>query len=140
MAMNLEPWNPWLELERVRAESEQLWNHFLKQLRPEEDSEHESIAFLPDVDFVETGNDYRIYISAPGLVEEDIDIVVRDQSLTVRGERYPPYDRHRAQDHLAEWRYGYFERHVDLPQHVDVQRLKASYETGVITIIVAKAT
>lgn len=138
--MNLRPWDPWAELERVRAETKQLWDHFLEQLRPEDDPDGESIAFVPDVDFVETRHDYRLYIAAPGFVEEDIEITIHGNSLTVRGERYPPYDRHRAQNRLTEWRYGYFERHLQLPQPIEAQRIKASYDAGVLTIIVAKAT
>jgi HSP20 family protein len=136
--MNLKPWDPWREFSRVRDETEQLWDHFLKKLRPEDDPQRQSIAFLPDVDCVETRDDYRLYISAPGFVEEDIDISVHETSLTVRGERYPPYDAQRAQGRLTEWRYGYFERRVELPQRIDPRRLRATYEAGVLTIIVTK--
>jgi len=136
--MSLQPWDPWIELERVRAETEQVWDHFLKKLHPEYAPEHEPIAFLPDVDFVETRDDYRIYISAPGFVEEDIDITVDENALIVRGQRFPPYDRRRAESRLTEWRYGYFERRVEFPQPIDAKQVRASYDAGVLTIVVAK--
>jgi HSP20 family protein len=135
----LSPWDPWRDLARVRARIEQLWDHFLKPLRPDGYAQRESIAFLPAVDFIETGGDYRLYVSAPGFVEEDLDIAVHENSLVVRGERFPPYDRHRAQGRLAEWRYGYFERQLEFPQRIDVRQLRATYDAGVLTIVVAKA-
>ena len=136
--MSLTPWDPWRELDRVRAQTEAIWNRFLQQLPPTSPVQREGIAFLPDIDFVETRDDYRLYIAAPGLVEEDLDITVRDNQLVVRGERAAPYDLGRAHRHLAEWRYGYFERRIAFPQRIDVGTLRATYEAGVLTIVLAK--
>ncbi|REJ66373.1 MAG: Hsp20/alpha crystallin family protein [Planctomycetota bacterium] len=137
--MKTRPWNPWDELESVRAEAERLWDLFLDKVQPQfDDPRQSSIAFVPDVDLVETSDDYRLYLAAPGFVEEDIDIIVHNKHLTVRGLRHPPYDQQRQQSRLSEWRYGYFERQVEFPQPIDLERLRASYETGVLTVIVAK--
>ena len=135
--MKLTPWDPWQELEQVRAETERIWDRFLQRLSGDREPD-EPIAFLPDVDFVETRHDFRLYISAPGLVEEDIEIAIEDDTLTVQGVRLAPYDPNRVRCRLTEWRYGCFERTVKFPQSIAPNRLRATYEAGVLTIIVDK--
>ena len=136
--MHLAPWDPWQELERIRSETDRLWDQFLSKL-PRTEREQRAIAFLPDADFVETPHEFRLYLSIPGLIEEDIDITLGERTLTVRGERQPPYDPQRASSQIREWRYGFFERRFRLPSAVRTSTLKASYDAGVLTIVVAKA-
>ena len=137
--MNLIRWDPWKELERLRAETDRLWDRFLDKLTHAE-AQAERIAFLPDVDFVETMTEYRLYLSVPGLVEEDIDLAINERALTVRGERQPPYDPARSQQRLGEWRYGFFERRFRFPQSVQTDAVWASCDAGVLTIVLPKAT
>lgn len=136
--MDLIPWDPWAELQRIREQSDRLLDEFLDKLTRVE-AEPTRIAFLPDVDFVETAHEYRAYLSVPGLIEEDIDIAISPRSLVIRGERQPPYDPDHARRRLHEWRYGFFERRIDFPQPVRPETLRAGYEGGVLTILVAKA-
>jgi HSP20 family protein len=135
--MELTPWNPWEEMEKLRAEMDHMWERFLGKLHHEE-PEQPPISFLPSVDFVETREDYRLFLSVPGLIEQDIDLSIEDRVLTVRGERHPPYDPQHHQARLREWRYGYFKRRITLPGPIEATTLNASYEAGVLTIVVAK--
>ena len=135
--MTLQPWDPWQELEKLRATTDQLWEEFLHKLRHTE-PEREEIGFLPQIDMVETAQDFRIYVSVPGLVEEDIDLTIHDNLLIVRGQREPPYDAQRAASRIVEWRYGIFERQVQLPQKVESSSLRACYESGVLTVVISK--
>jgi HSP20 family protein len=136
--MNLIRWEPWKELERLRAETDRLWDEFLDKLSRSE-ADPERIAFLPDVDFVETAAEYRLYLSVPGLVEEDLDLTIGEHSLTVRGEREPPYDPGHSRRRLGEWRYGFFERQIQFPQPIQKNAVRASYDAGVLTIVLPKA-
>jgi HSP20 family protein len=111
---------------------------FLDKLTHAE-AEAERIAFLPDVDFVETPREYRLYLSVPGLVEEDIDLAIGERSLTVRGERQPPYDPTHSQRRLGEWRYGFFERRLQLPHPIRTDAVRASCDAGVLTVVLPKA-
>lgn len=136
-AMNLLPWDPWKELERLKTQTDRLWDEFLEKLTQCE-PEPERIAFLPDVDLVESPLEYRLYLSVPGLIEEDIDIDVEQHALTIRGERQPPYDLERAGRRIREWRYGFFQRRVRLPIAIRPSAVRASYDMGVLTIVVPK--
>jgi HSP20 family protein len=134
--MYLTPWNPWQELERVQAEIDALLQAALSKLRnvvPGRD-----IAFVPVTDIVETGDEYRLYLSLPGMLEEDIDIALQGTILIVRGEREPPFDLKLVALHQRQWRYGYFERRVQLPRAFDGEAIQASYDAGVLTIRIRK--
>jgi HSP20 family protein len=135
--MNLIQWDPGTALQRLRADTDRLWDEYLDKLRRNE-SDRNPIAFLPDVDFVETGREFRLYLSIPGLIEEDIDLMVDQQILTIRGERQPPYDPSLARSRLREWRYGFFERRIELPHPIQTGALRATYDAGVLTIVVPK--
>ncbi len=137
--MNLIRWDPWNELKQLRTEIDRLWDEFLVKLS-DSDSPTERIAFMPDVDVVETVSAYRLYVSAPGLIEEDIDLELSDQSLIIRGVRQPPYDPTQSQQTVHEWRYGYFERRVQFPHRIRVHEVLAEYDAGVLTVIAPKST
>ena len=136
--MNLIRWDPWKEFERLRAETDGLWDVFLDKLSRSQ-ADPQRIAFLPDVDLVETPGEYCVYFSVPGLIEEDMDLTIGERSITVRGERQPPYDPSHAQRQLGEWRYGFFERRIQLSQPIQREEARAHYDDGVLTIVLPKA-
>jgi HSP20 family molecular chaperone IbpA len=136
--MALEPWNPWNEIERLQAETNRLWERLLAKLHAAEPP-WQPITFVPAVDLVETPCHYRVYLSLPGLLEEDMDLLChRDAVLIVRGERESPYGRQQGHRCLAEQRYGFFERRIEFSQPVDFATLQASYDAGILVIVVRK--
>ena len=136
--MNLIQWDPWKELEQLRARTDRLWDEFLAKLTGSA-SDPTRIGFLPDVDLVESGREYRIYLAVPGLIEEDIDLSIGTQILTVRGEREAPYDTTHSRRELGEWRYGFFERSIQFANPINPAGVRATYDAGVLTIVLPKA-
>lgn len=136
--MDLKPWNPWQELERVQSEIDGLLAAVLKKLGPVPPGRF--ISFVPVTDIVEDEAEYRLYLSLPGLVEEDIDLTLEGEILIVRGEREAPYDSAHVRVHQGSWKYGYFERRVQLPRRVDAEAIHASYDSGVLTIRIPKGS
>ncbi len=134
--MDLTPWNPWKEIERVQREAEQILNCVLEKLGRVVPGP--APAFIPVMDVVETEEEYRLYVSLPGMIEEDVDITLEGNTLIVRGEREAPYDTQRVTVHLRQWRYGYFERRVQLPHVLEVDAIHAVYDAGVLTIRLPK--
>src|SRR5262245_19836720 len=127
--MDLDPWDPWREFERVREEADRLIERFLAKARLLESAR--PLSFLPETDIIETGEDLRSFLSLPGVVEEDIDIAVEGGLLVVRGERVCPYDEAHLR-HLSEWRYGFFERRFQLAGRLTTESLSASFLGGVL--------
>lgn len=134
--MDLEPWNPWREFERVRAEADAIFERFFQKVQKSDPGR--PVAFFPTTDLIETSDDLRVFMSLPGVVEEDIDIAVEGGVLIIRGERESPYDQGRARSRVTEWRYGFFERRLELPPEADAERLSAKYLGGVLTVVIPK--
>ena len=131
--MNIEPWDPITEIERVRAQAAELWAAVLEKMRGRDG---QGIAFFPDADLVESEHHYRIFLLVPGMVEDDIDILVDQHELVVRGERLCPHDPRAASQTRLECRYGFFERRF--PLETAVHGLHAQYESGILTITLNK--
>jgi HSP20 family protein len=132
----LTPWNPWKEIERAQAEAEAVFDAVFEKLRRVLGGR--PISFVPVTDIIEVADEYRLYLSLPGMVEEDIDIALDGDILVIRGEREPPFDLPSVTVHQRQWKYGYFERRVQLPEPVDGDAIRATYDGGVLAIRVPK--
>ena len=107
--------------------------------RPE--GEQETLAmgnFIPPVDVYEDAHALVLKLEVPGIKQEDLDVRVENQTLTVKGERKFDKDQKEENFHRIERRYGSFSRTFTLPQTVDTGSPKASYEYGVLTISLPK--
>ncbi len=130
--MKLIRWDPWKELQSLRANTDRLWDRFFDKLT-HETPESQRVAFLPDVDVVETSTEYRVYVSIPGVIEEDIDLEIGPTALVIRGERQAPYDATHPR-HVGEWRYGYFERRITLTLPIRTDAVVVDFDSGVLAI------
>jgi HSP20 family protein len=107
--------------------------------RPE--SEQESLAmgsFIPPVDIYEDAQQLVLKLEVPGIRQDDLDVRVENQTLTVKGERKFETDEKEENFHRIERRYGSFTRSFTLPQAVDTGSVKASYDAGVLSVSLAK--
>lgn len=134
--MDLKPLNPWQELEEAERQFEQISNALMAQMR--QSIPGKAVAFVPPLDIVETTEEYRLYVVLPGMVEEDIDVLLIDEELVVRGEREMLYDPAGAKVLRRQIKEGYFERRLRLPSAVDPNELRATYEAGVLSITIRK--
>ena len=135
--MSLESWDAHWQMEQLRRRSNEMWDEMLAKL-PASQSHDEPIAFMPEVDLIESPNEFRIYLSIPGLIEDDIVIDVNGRFLTICGERRPPYDPDIRNTRLKEWKYGYFERHFELSTAISLTQLRTTCDAGVLTIVAKK--
>jgi len=135
--MSFESWDPFQRLEKFRRDSSRMFDQLLAHL-PDSGGGQEAISFQPEVDLVESANEFRFYLSIPGMVEDDIMIEIDGRNLTIRGERRPPYDPEQRKPQLTEWRYGVFVRHFELSTPVAANRVHAVYDAGVLTIVAEK--
>ena len=82
---------------------------------------------------------YLVTVELPGLKPEDLDITMEDGLLTIQGERQFTSESSEQQFHRVERRYGAFRRSITLPTHVMAEGIQASFEDGVLQILVPKA-
>jgi len=96
-------------------------------------------AWVPALDISERKDAYLVSVELPGLKAEDLDITMEDGLLTIQGERHFANDSSEQQFHRVERRYGAFRRSITLPAHVMAEGIQASFEDGVLQILVPKA-
>lgn len=94
---------------------------------------------LPAVNIKEDENAFNVEVAAPGLSKEDFKIEVENDVLTISADKELKNETEDAQYSRREFRYGSFKRNFTLPENVvDVERVKANYESGVLNIQLPK--
>ena len=91
----------------------------------------------PSLELSETDREVRITAEVPGMTEKDIELLLDDGMLTLRGEkRSESEDKDRG---YSERYYGRFERRIALPSGVDQQAAAAEFKNGVLTVTLPKS-
>lgn len=96
-------------------------------------------SWAPAADISERKDVYVVAVELPGVKVGDLEITFQNGLLTIQGERRMAPDSPDEQFHLIERRCGLFRRSITLPQHVVTDAIEASFEDGVLRILVPKA-
>lgn len=93
-----------------------------------------------DVDMYETDNQVVLKAKAPGYKEEDVNITIEDNVLTLEGklESETEEKNDNKKYHIKEMRSESFIRSIPLPTRVDAEKAEASFENGVVTVTLPK--
>jgi len=91
------------------------------------------------MDVSETDKEIRITAELPGVAEQDIDVSLDDDVLTIRGEKKLEQKNEKENYHFVERSYGTFQRSIRLPGSVDPEQVKADFENGVLTVTLPKS-
>src|SRR5688572_27951696 len=109
-----------------------------------------SDTWKPNVNLYENDTAYIICVDLAGVDKDKIDVVVQDQTVTLKGTRHvplhnvdecdpqPPHPPERIKVHLMEIDHGSFSRTVELPHDVHRERLHATYRNGMLWIELPK--
>jgi HSP20 family protein len=90
----------------------------------------------PSVEISEADKEIKVTAEVPGLEEKDIEVLLDDGVLTLKGEkRSESEDKDRQ---FSERYYGRFERRVPLGVEVDEDKVDASFRNGVLTVTLPK--
>jgi HSP20 family protein len=95
-------------------------------------------SFVPAVDIYEDEHKVVLKLEVPGIKQEDLDIRVENNTLTVRGERKMEKEEKEENFHRIERRYGSFYRAFTLPTTVDSEHIEANYDSGVLQLTLQK--
>ena len=98
----------------------------------------EETYWMPTVDVSETENDFEIRAELPGVSENDVNVSVTDNRLTVKGEKRQEAETDGKNYHRVERRYGSFQRSFTLPRNVKTSNIKAGFKDGVLTLTIPK--
>ena len=95
------------------------------------------MASWPHVEVIENDKDVRVSAELPGLEDKDVEVLMGEGVLTIRGEKKSEVeDKERA---FSERTYGRFERRIPLAWEVDENKIDASFKNGVLTVTMPKS-
>lgn len=92
----------------------------------------------PAVDIVERDKEYQIEAEIPGLDEKNIEVMLVNNTLRIKGEKHDEHEEKKKNSYLSERRYGAFERSFQVPAGVDTSRIEASFTKGVLKVTLPK--
>jgi len=95
-------------------------------------------AWQPALDIYETEDAVVATVDLSGVSEQDIDLIVTRDSLTLRGERKAQGGRAERRYSVLEIPFGPFERTAQLPATVNPDATTASYRAGLLEITMPK--
>jgi HSP20 family protein len=94
--------------------------------------------WVPPMDLVESDDHFVLRADLPGLSEEDVAIEIRDDTLTISGERKSDYERKERGWYRVERSTGSFSRSLALPEGVDADGVVAEFDKGVLEVRIPK--
>jgi len=109
----------------------------LRQHQEEEETEPDDY-WKPTMDVQESDRVMNIYLDLPGVSKEDIIIDINENMCTINGERRLQPHEEGMHYEIAERSFGFFARAVLIPENVNLEDIKASFENGVLCVSIKK--
>lgn len=89
---------------------------------------------FPAINMYQSENSLALTAELPGFNPEDIEITVKDDILTISGERKAPETPEKGAWYLRERPFGRFVRSIQLPFRVDPDKVEARFHNGILEI------
>ncbi len=120
---DLQPWLPWEPFEDFFPVSRFFGRPF----------------WQPSVDLSERADEFVVRANLPGMKQEDIELTVDENSLTLRGESREEETGEDEHFYRRERRSGSFVRHITLHSKIRPEEVKATFRDGVLEVRLPKA-
>ena len=112
-----KPWNQWVD------ERDSLWSRVLS---------------IPAVNITEYKESYEVALAVPGMKKGDLKIDVQGNILTISSEKEETQEEKDKSFTRKEYNYSSFSRSFTLPDGVNQEKIEASYEDGVLKLILPR--
>ena len=127
----------------LQDEMDSLFDEFFNQpfgllRRPSKGFEMMS-KFSPKVDVSETAKAINIEADLPGMEAEDIELELHNDRITIKGEKKTEKEKKDKQFYRVERSYGSFHRNIPLPNEINMEKAKANFKNGVLSVELPKA-
>jgi HSP20 family protein len=122
---------------REAAEAERrLSSFFHNSLAQKPSSQRGPVNWTPAVDVSENAEAFVFTVELPGIKPEAVEIMVKDNHLTIKGERQPVESKNDVHVHHKERPSGCFARVFRLHKAVDAEKVTATYRDGLLEVLV----
>jgi HSP20 family protein len=135
--MSIIRWEPFRDLVSTQDRFNQLFNDTFARAFGDK-QEVSSRAWIPPVDIYENGDSLVLKAELPGINPGDMEIHVEDNTLYLKGERKFEKEVKEENLHRVERSYGTFTRTFALPNTIDADKVKAEYQSGILTLTMPK--
>ncbi|CAB4380773.1 HSP20-like chaperone [Rhizophagus irregularis] len=133
--MALYNWN-------LESDVNRIFDDFIKDLnvtrRGGTRSNRVNNTFVPLMDVHETDDEFLFNTELPGLNKDQINVDVRDNTLTISGETKKDKKYEKGSTHIQERSYGSFSRSISLPPNVKADDITAKFENGLLELKLPK--
>jgi len=126
--------NPFVSIQR---EMNRLFDDFFRGFEPVPFEESMG-RFVPAIDIKEDEKEYTIKAELPGMDEKDVEVILGDNTLTIKGEKKEEKEDRDKDYYYVERTFGSFQRTIPIPDYVDTQKAEAHFKKGVLTISLPK--
>ena len=133
--MTLEKWEPFRDLMAMQDRMTRIIGETLSRIGKEDVARR---VWSPPVDILERENEIILKVDLPEVTQDEIDIRVEGNTLTIQGERKFIKDASEENYIQIERPYGTFRRTFNLPRMIDQEGIKASYKDGVLRIVLPR--
>ncbi|MEE9613506.1 MAG: Hsp20/alpha crystallin family protein [Thermodesulfobacteriota bacterium] len=128
--LTLKKWDPFTELSTIHKEMDEFFKRTVGSIAP--------VLFkgewYPAFESYIKGEELVVHADLPGIDPKDVDISISGDKLTIKGERKAEKEETTGEYLFRETSYGSFERSMTLPEGVNVDKVHASYNHGVLEI------
>ena len=138
--MALVRWDPVREIDSLQGEMNRLFSAFFDSPTRSAGGNGSSATrrWLPAMDLVETGEHFVLRADLPGITENDVNIEVENNVLTVSGERKAEHEDKQQGYYRLERSTGAFSRSLTLPEGIDPDAVTAAFDNGVLEVRIPK--
>ena len=126
--------SPFEELEQMRRQMDWLASGFTEELWRQP-----AAGVFPLMNLTEDKDNFYIRAELPGIKTKDLDISVTGDTISISGERKIPTEDEKARYHRREREAGKFNRMLNLPSQININKVEANSTDGVLTILLPKA-
>lgn len=129
--------HPFYSLQR---EMNRLFDDFFRgfDLEPFGVLEDRDAGFSPSIDVRESDAEFTIKAEIPGIDEKDVEVLVSDDAVTLKGEKKEEQEDRGRDYYRLERSYGSFHRVIPLPRGITLEKVEATFKNGVLTVKLPK--
>lgn len=137
--MAIVRWEPYRDLMSLHERMNTMFNEFFAGGSGDREEDAAEGTWSPAVDIHETEDDIILKCELPGMKQVDIQIEIRENVLTIKGERMQESEAEKDNYHRVERAFGAFHRSFTLPGAIKQEKVKATYKEGVLKVAMPKA-
>jgi HSP20 family protein len=139
----LAPRRPFMDLPSWERDMDRMMDDFFgRRMRswwPERWFSRESEITMPSMDVYEEKDDIVVKAELPGMDKSDIEVNISDSHLTLKGEKKKEEKVEEENYYRCERSYGSFLRTLDLPAAVQADKIKATFNNGILEVRLPKS-